>query len=510
MLLTCLYVDEGVLREMSERAASELGLRDATLLRSEAFIDGLWLKADAGGSFGVDNPATGALLGSVPNMGAAETERAILAANRALPAWRKRTAHERAAILRRWHDLILESQEDLARIITGEQGKPRSESRAEVRYAASFIEWFAEEAKRVYGDVIPTDIDGRVILAIKEPIGVTAAITPWNFPCAMITRKAAPALASGCTLVLKPAEATPYSALALAVLAERAGIPPGVFSVVTGAPAEIGKELTGNPLVRKLSFTGSTAVGKKLMAQSAGTMKKLSLELGGNAPFIVFDDADVEDAVRGTINSKFRNCGQTCVCTNRILVQDGIYERFLSELSIAVGQLRVGAGIENEQVDLGPLINIAAVEKVEAHIADAVAKGAKVVRGGHRHSAAGSFFEPTIISGATSEMLIAQEETFGPVAALFRFKTEAEAIEMANNTRYGLASYFYSQNLNRTWRVLAALEFGMVGVNESLISTTVAPFGGIKESGMGREGSKYGIDEFLEIKYACIGGLKSE
>ncbi len=429
---------------MLERTAVKLGLRDATLLRDKAFIDGQWRDANSRDSFSVANPATGRPLGSVPNMGAGETSSAILGANRALPGWRKRTAQDRATVLRRWHDAILENQEDLARIITGEQGKPLSESRAEIAYAASFIDWFAEEAKRVYGDIIPANVDGRVILAIKEPIGVTAAITPWNFPCAMITRKAAPALAAGCTLVLKPAEATPYSALALAVLAERAGVPAGVFSVVTGAPVEIGKEMTGNPLVRKISFTGSTPVGKKLMAQSAATVKKVSLELGGNAPFIVFDDADLDEAVQGALNSKFRNCGQTCVCTNRILVQDGIYETFLSELSAAVGRLRIGDGIENEHADLGPLINGAAVEKVEAHIADAVGKGAKVVRGGHRHPAGDSFFEPTVISGATSQMLIAQEETFGPVAALFRFKTEAEAVAKANDTRYDLAAYFYS------------------------------------------------------------------
>jgi len=438
-------------------------------------------------------------------MGQAETREAIAAAHAAFPEWRGKLAKERAVMMRRWFDFIMENQQDLAVLMTAEQGKPLAESLGEVAYGASFIEWFAEEAKRVYGDVIPEPIPGQRIVVIKQPIGVVAAITPWNFPIAMITRKIAPALAAGCTVVIKPAESTPFSALALAELAERVGFPKGVINIVTGMPEEIGAELTANPLVRKLSFTGSTAVGKLLMQQCASTVKKISLELGGNAPFIVFDDADIDAAVAGAMASKYRNTGQTCVCANRLLIQDSIYEEFAAKLAQAVSQLKVGDGLKGE-TQQGPLINRAAVEKVENHINDAVAQGAKIVCGGKRHALGGTFFEPTILADVTAAMRIAREETFGPVAPLFRFKTEDEAIRLANDTPFGLAAYFYSRTLGRAWRVAEALEYGMVGINEGVISTEIAPFGGVKESGIGREGSKYGIDDFLEIKYVCMGG----
>jgi succinate-semialdehyde dehydrogenase/glutarate-semialdehyde dehydrogenase len=440
-------------------------------------------------------------------MGAAEARRAVEAAHGAFPAWRARTAKERAAVLRRWFDLIMANQEDLAILMTAEQGKPVTESRGEIAYAASFIEWFAEEGKRIYGDTIPQHLPDKRILVLKEPIGVVAAITPWNFPAAMITRKAAPALAAGCTVVLKPATATPYSALALADLGERAGLPPGAFNVVTGESSPIGQELTTNPLVRKLTFTGSTEVGKRLMAQCASTVKKVSLELGGNAPFIVFDDADVEAAVQGAIASKYRNSGQTCVCTNRFLVQDGIHDLFAEKLAAAVGRLEVGDGLQ-KGTQQGPLIDMAAVEKVEEHIADAVAHGGKVIAGGRRHALGGTFFQPTVITGAVPGMVVAKEETFGPLAPIFRFRTEAEAVAMANDTEFGLAAYFYTRDLARAWRVSERLEYGIVGLNTGLISTEIAPFGGMKESGTGREGSKYGIEDFLEIKYVCMGGIE--
>jgi succinate-semialdehyde dehydrogenase/glutarate-semialdehyde dehydrogenase len=446
------------------------------------------------------------VLGTVPKMGAGETHRAIEAANGALPEWRARTAKERAAVLRRWYELMLENQEDLARLMTAEQGKPLTESRGEIVYGASFVEWFAEEGKRVYGDTIPPHQADKRIVVIKQPIGVVASITPWNFPIAMITRKCAPALAVGCTVVAKPATATPYSALALAELGERAGIPRGAFNVVTGGAGEIGGELTSNPIVRKLTFTGSTEIGKVLMAQCAQTVKKVSLELGGNAPFIVFDDADLDAAVEGAIASKYRNTGQTCVCANRLLVQDGVYDEFAGRLSQAVSGLKVADGFE-DGAQQGPLIDMAAVEKVEAHIADAVAKGARVALGGKRHALGGSFFEPTILVDVTPEMAVSREETFGPVAPLFRFKTDAEAIAMANDTEFGLAAYFYSRDMARIWRTSEAIEYGIVGINTGIISTEVAPFGGVKESGIGREGSKYGTEEFLEVKYLCMGGI---
>jgi len=435
-----------------------------------------------------------------------ETRRAVEAAGAALPAWRAKTAKERAMILRRWFDLMMANQEDLAIIMTAEQGKPLAESRGEIAYAASFIEWFAEEGKRIYGDTIPSYARDKRIVVIKEPIGVCAAITPWNFPAAMITRKAGPALAAGCTMVVKPATATPYSALALAELGERAGIPAGVFSVITGSSKEIGDELTSNPIVRKLTFTGSTEIGKQLTAQCAETMKKVSMELGGNAPFIVFDDADLDAAVEGAVASKYRNTGQTCVCTNRLLVQAGVYDTFAQKLATAVAAMKVGDGLKGE-VQQGPLIDEASVEKVEEHIADAVAKGATVALGGKRHALGGTFFQPTILCNVTPQMLVAREETFGPVAPIFKFETEAEAIQMANDTEFGLASYLYTRDIGRVWRVSEALEYGMVGINTGLVSTEVAPFGGVKESGVGREGSKYGIEEFVEVKYLCMGGL---
>jgi len=485
-----------------------LVLRDSQLLQQLCFINGTWTGADSGETIDVTNPATGEKLGTIPKMGAAETRRAIEAANAAYPKWRAKTAKARATILRRWCDLILEHQEDLAMLMTAEQGKPLAEARGETIYAASFIEWFAEEGKRIYGDVIPQHQSDKRIVVLKEPIGVCAAITPWNFPSAMITRKAAPALAAGCTMVVKPATATPYSALALAELAKRAGIPDGVFSVITGSAALIGGEMTSNPLVRKVTFTGSTVIGKKLMAECAGTVKKLSLELGGNAPFIVFDDADLDAAVEGALISKYRNTGQTCVCTNRFLVQEGVYDRFAEKLAEAVGRMTVGDGLKGE-TQQGPLIDRAAVEKVEEHIADALAKGARVVIGGKRHALGGTFFQPTVLADVVPGMLVAREETFGPVAPLFRFKTEQEAIQLANDTEFGLAAYFYSKDISRVWRVAEAIEYGIVGINTGLISTETAPFGGMKESGSGREGSKYGIEEFLEIKYLCIGGIKN-
>ncbi len=481
-------------------------LKDAKLFRQQCYLDGAWCAADDGRSFPVTDPASGQVLGSVPLMGAAETRRAIEAARLAQPAWRARTAGERARILRRWFELMLEHQEDLALLMTREQGKPLAESRGEIAYAASFIEWFAEEGKRVYGDVIPAAQADKRIVVTREPIGVCAAITPWNFPSAMITRKAGPALAAGCAMVVKPAEQTPFSALALAELAERAGVPRGVFSVLTGDAPTIGGEMTANPTVRKLTFTGSTEVGIKLMAQCAPTVKKLSLELGGNAPFIVFDDADLDAAVEGAIMSKYRNAGQTCVCANRLLVQDGVYDAFAEKLGRAVAKLKVGSGLE-AGVTQGPLIDEAAILKVEELLADAVARGARIVCGGKRHGLGGTYFEPTIVADVTPKMRIAREEIFGPVAPLYRFKTEAEAIALANDTEYGLAAYFYAGNVARVWRVSEALEYGIVGINTGIISTEVAPFGGMKSSGIGREGSKYGIEEFLEIKYLCMGGI---
>ncbi|MCM2341512.1 NADP-dependent succinate-semialdehyde dehydrogenase [Rhodoferax sp.] len=481
-------------------------LKDSKLFRQQCYIDGAWLDADAGTTIVVTNPANNEELGTVPKMGTAETRRAIEAADAALPAWRARTAKDRSALLHRWFELMLEHKQDLAMIMTAEQGKPLTESLGEIGYGASFIEWFSEEAKRVYGDTIPAQATDRRIVVIKQPIGVVGAITPWNFPNAMITRKCGAALAAGCTVVVKPASQTPYSALALAELAERAGIPRGVLNIVSGSAAAIGGELTSNPIVRKITFTGSTEVGKLLMKQSAETVKRVSLELGGNAPFIVFDDADLDAAVLGAIASKYRNTGQTCVCVNRILVQDGVYDEFARRLVAAVAKLKVSDGMV-EGAQQGPLIDMAAVKKVEDHIQDALDKGARVLLGGKRHELGGSFFQPTILSDVTPDMAVAKEETFGPVAPLFRFSTEEEAIRMANDTEVGLASYFYTRDIGRIWRVGEALEYGMVGINEGIISTEVAPFGGVKESGNGREGSKYGIEDYLEIKYMCMGGL---
>ena len=481
-------------------------LSDPKLFRQSCYVDGAWVNARGGATITVDNPATGEIVGTVPRFGAAETREAIEAANRAFPEWRKKTAKERAAALRKWFELMMANQEDLAQILTAEQGKPLSEARGEIAYGASFIEWFAEEAKRVYGDTIPSPWADKRIVVIKQPIGVAACITPWNFPLAMITRKAGPAIAAGCTVVLKPASQTPFSALALAELAERAGIPKGVFNVVTGSAGEIGGELTSNPIVKKLSFTGSTEVGKVLMSQCAQTVKKLSLELGGNAPFIVFDDADLDAAVEGAIASKYRNTGQTCVCVNRIYVQDSVYDAFAAKLAESVKKLKPAPGLEAGATQ-GPLIDDKAVAKVEEHIQDAVSKGARVVVGGHRHALGGRFFEPTVLADVAPSALMAREETFGPVAPLFRFKTEEEAIAQANATEFGLAAYFYGRDIGRVWRVAEGLESGMVGINTGLISTEVAPFGGVKESGLGREGSKYGIEEFLEIKYLCMGGI---
>ena len=476
-------------------------LKDAQLFRQQAYINGEWLDADNGQTIKVTNPATGEVIGTVPKMGTAETRRAIEAADKALPAWRALTAKERSAKLRRWFELMIENQDDLARLMTTEQGKPLAEAKGEIAYAASFIEWFAEEAKRVYGDTIPGHQPDKRLIVIKQPIGVTAAITPWNFPAAMITRKAGPALAAGCTMVLKPASQTPYSALALVELAHRAGIPAGVLSVVTGSAGEVGGELTGNSLVRKLSFTGSTEIGRQLMEECAKDIKKVSLELGGNAPFIVFDDADLDKAVEGAIISKYRNNGQTCVCANRIYVQDGVYDAFAQKLAAAVAKLKIGNGLE-EGTTTGPLIDGKAVAKVQEHIEDAVGKGAKVLSGGKIIE--GNFFEPTILVDVPKTAAVAKEETFGPVAPLFRFKDEAEVIAMSNDTEFGLASYFYARDMSRVFRVAEALEYGMVGINTGLISNEVAPFGGIKASGLGREGSKYGIEDYLEIKYLCI------
>jgi succinate-semialdehyde dehydrogenase / glutarate-semialdehyde dehydrogenase len=484
-----------------------LNLKDPTLLRQQCYIDGQWLDARTGGSKPVTNPANGAVLGTVPIMGAEETRAAIDAAAAAFPAWAARTAKDRAALLRRWHDLMLANADDLAVLMTAEQGKPLAEARGEIAYAASFIEWFAEEAKRVYGDVIPGHQPDKRIFVLRQPVGVVAAITPWNFPAAMITRKAGPALAAGCTFVCKPAMQTPYSALAMAELAHRAGIPPGVFSVVTGSATAIGGEMTSNPIVRKVTFTGSTEIGKKLMVQCAGTLKKLSLELGGNAPFIVFDDADLDAAVQGAIASKYRNTGQTCVCANRLLVQEGVYDAFVAKLVEAVSKLRIGNGLQGA-TEQGPLIDDKAVAKVEEHVADALAKGGRIALGGKRHALGGTFFEPTIITGVKPTMMVAREETFGPVAPIFSFKDEKEAIRMANDTEFGLASYFYTRDLARSLRVAEALEYGIVGLNTGIISTEVAPFGGVKESGFGREGSKYGILDYTELKYLCIGGIE--
>jgi len=479
-------------------------LRDDKLFRQTCYIDGAWVPARSGATIDVDDPATGAVIGVVPAAGRDETRDAITAAAAAFPAWRALTGKERAAIMRRWFELIVANQEDLAQLMTAEQGKPLAEARSEVAYGAAFIEWFGEEAKRTYGDVIPSHARDKRILVTKEPIGVVGCITPWNFPIAMITRKVGPALAAGCTTIVKPATQTPFCALALAELAARAGLPNGVLNVITGSAQEIGGELTSNPIVRKISFTGSTEIGKLLMVQCATTVKKLSLELGGNAPFIVFDDADLEAAVEGAIVSKYRNTGQTCVCANRLFVHAPVYDEFADRLSTAVGRLVVGPG-GVPGVTQGPLIDEAAVVKVEAHIADAVAKGATVLRGGHRTAAGGRFFEPTVLAGATDAMLLAREETFGPVAPLFRFETEDEAIRLANATQFGLAAYFYGRDIGRVWRVAEALEYGIVGVNTGLISTEVAPFGGVKESGIGREGSKYGIDDYLVVKYLCLG-----
>ena len=483
-----------------------LKLQDPLLLRELCFIDGGWVPADDGGTVPVINPASAQKLGVIPKMGAAETRRAIEAAARALPAWAARTAKERALVLRRWFDLLLAHQDDLAVLMTAEQGKPLAESKGEIAYAASFIEWFAEEGKRLYGDVIPGHQADKRILVLRQPVGVVAAITPWNFPAAMITRKAGPALAAGCTLVCKPATQTPYSALALAELGSRAGLPKGVFNVITGSAAAIGGEMTSNPIVRKLTFTGSTEIGKQLMVQCAATVKKLSLELGGNAPFIVFDDADLDAAVQGAIASKYRNTGQTCVCANRLLVQAGVYDEFTRKLTEAVRKLRVGDGLAGV-TEQGPLIDAKAVAKVEEHVADALAKGATLVLGGKRHSLGGTFYEPTILTGVTSKMAVAREETFGPVAPLFKFTSEAEAIAMANDTEFGLAAYLYTRDLARSWRVSEAIEYGIVGLNTGIISTEVAPFGGVKESGTGREGSKYGILDYTELKYICVGGV---
>ncbi len=482
-----------------------MDLKDNRLLRQAAFVAGEWIEADESGHL-VRDPATGAEIGRVPALTIDHVRRAINAAQSAQAEWAARTAKQRADILRRWFNLVMENQDDLGMILTREQGKPLAEAKGEIAYGASFIEWFAEEARRVYGDMIPGHQPDKRILVMKQPIGVVGAITPWNFPNAMVTRKVAPALAAGCAIILKPASQTPFSAIALAVLAERAGLPAGLFSVVTGASRMIGDEFTSNPVVRKITFTGSTEVGAKLYAQSAPTIKKLGLELGGNGPFIVFDDADIDAAVEGAVIAKFRNNGQTCVCANRIYVQDGVYEAFAEKLVAAVAKLKIGNGLE-EGVVLGPMIDAAAVEKVEAHIADATEKGARVLLGGNRHALGGSFFETTVLSGVTGEMAVAHEETFGPLAPLFRFSDESDVIRQANNTDFGLASYFYASDMARVFRVAEALEYGMVGVNTGLISTPEAPFGGIKQSGLGREGSRYGLDDFTELKYVCIGGI---
>ena len=481
-------------------------LKDPSLLRQQCYVNGTWLAADSGATFDVTDPASGRTIGTAPRFGGAETRNAIDAANAAWPMWKKKTAKERAAILRKWYELMLANVDDLALILTTEQGKPLAEAKGEVGIAAAYVEWFAEEAKRVYGDVIPTYASDRRLVVTKEPVGVCAAITPWNFPCSMITRKVAPALAAGCTVVIKPAEATPYSALALAELAQRAGFPAGVLNVVTGKSRDIGGEMCANPLVRKLSFTGSTEVGRILMQQVAPTIKKLSLELGGNAPFIVFDDADLDAAAEGALVSKYRNAGQTCVCTNRFFVHDKVYDAFAKKFADKVASLKVGPGTE-AGVTQGPLIDAGAVEKVEDHIQDATSQGAKLMAGGHRHKLGGTFFEPTLLAEVTPAMKVFREETFGPVAPLIRFKTDEEVAELANRTEFGLAAYFYSRDLGRVWRIAEALEYGMVGVNTGLMVTEMAPFGGMKQSGLGREGSKYGIEEFVEVKYICFAGV---
>ncbi|MGH7021917.1 MAG: NAD-dependent succinate-semialdehyde dehydrogenase [Brevundimonas sp.] len=476
----------------------------ARLLRHQAYIDGRWIDADDGATFEVTDPATGQVLATAPNMGAVEARRAVAAAEAAMKPWAAKTAGERARILRRWFDLMIGEQEALGRLLTREQGKSLTEAKGEIAYAASFIEWFAEEGKRTYGEVIPTHDAGKRLIAIRQPVGVVGAITPWNFPAAMITRKVGPALAAGCAVVLKPASQTPLSALALAVLAEEAGLPPGLFNVVTGSASAIGGELTSNETVRKISFTGSTEIGRLLMKQSAETIKKMSLELGGNAPFLVFDDADIDAAVAGAVASKFRNSGQTCVCTNRFYVQSSVHDAFVAKLAKATAALKVGNGLE-DGVQIGPLIDTKAVRKVEEHVADAVAKGATVVTGGERHALGGTFFQPTVLSGVTQDMQICKEETFGPVAPVVRFDTEEEGLALANATEFGLAGYFYARDMGRVWRVAEAMETGMIGVNTGLISTEVAPFGGIKQSGLGREGSSHGIEDYLELKYICMG-----
>ena len=482
-------------------------ITNKSLLKNKAYVNGAWIEADDGSTFDVHNPATGEKLATLPDLGVAETSRAIAAADTAWEAWKSKTGKQRAGVLRKLFDLMMDNQEDLAQILTAECGKPLAEARGEVAYGASFIEWFGEEAKRAYGDLIPATINDRRIIVTKQAIGVCAAITPWNFPNAMITRKIGPALAAGCPVILKPAAETPLSALAIAELADQAGVPTGIFSVITSSDgAKIGAELTANPIVRKISFTGSTAVGKILMRQAASTVKKLSLELGGNAPFIVFDDADLDAAVAGAMASKYRNSGQTCVCVNRFLVQDGIYDAFIEKFTAAVKGLKLGNGAD-EGITQGPLINMAGMEKVADHVADALSKGGRVVTGGKPHALGRSFYEPTVIADVTPEMKVAKEETFGPLAPVFRFKTEQEAIDMANDTEFGLASYFYTRDVGRVWRVGEALEYGIVGINEGIISTEVAPFGGVKESGLGREGSHYGLDDYMEIKYMCMGGI---
>ena len=491
---------------MLQKVKPSFKLKDMSLFRQQCYVNGEWVDADDKATLAVHNPADGVLIGNVPKMGQAETRRAIETAQAAFLSWRAKTAKERAAILRKWYELMMANQEDLAILMTVEQGKPLAESKGEIAYGASFIEWFAEEGKRVYGDTIPAQAADKRIVVIKQPIGVCAAVTPWNFPNAMITRKAGPALAAGCTMVIKPASQTPFSALALCELAERAGIPKGVLSVVTGSSGPIGQELTSNPLVRKFTFTGSTEVGKLLMQQCATTVKKVSLELGGNAPFIVFDDADLDSAVEGAMASKYRNTGQTCVCANRLLVQDSVYDAFAKKLGAKVGAMKVGNGLE-DGVMQGPLIDMKAVEKVEEHIADAVSKGARIVTGGKRHDKGGQYFQPTVLADVTPKMKITHEETFGPVAPLYRFKTEEELLKLANDTEYGLAAYFYSRDIGRIWRIAEGLESGIVGINVGIISTEVAPFGGVKESGIGREGSKYGMEEFLEVKYLCMGDI---
>ena len=482
------------------------GLKRQDLFKNQCYIDGQWVDADSGGTLEVTNPATGESLGTVPKMAKAETSRAIKAANAAWPAWRAKTANERAAILRQWYQLMMDNQEDLALMMTLEQGKPMAESRGEIAYAAAYMEWYAEEGKRAYGDVIPTNIPSQRIVVTREPVGVCAAITPWNFPSAMITRKAAAALAAGCPMVVKPASQTPFSALALAVLAEEAGVPKGVFSVITGSASQIGEEMTTNPTVRKVSFTGSTEIGRLLMAQSASTIKKVSLELGGNAPFIVFDDADIDEAVKGAIICKYRNAGQTCVCANRIYVHDAIYDQFAEKLVQATEALKIGDGRE-EGVEVGPLIDQAAVDKVMEHIQDALDGGGKVVTGGKPHSKGDLFFQPTVVTGVSSDMKVASEETFGPLAPLFRFSSDEEVVDMANATEFGLAAYFYSRDIGRIWRVAEALEYGMVGINTGILSNAAAPFGGVKQSGLGREGSYQGLDDYMVTKYLCMGGV---